>query len=103
MAKISKPGANPVVAALLTWLVLGTGHWLINGQQKKWIMILVATLIGSILCCLPGTVIAILSIIDAYKTAVKLKSGKEIDENEYSMPLLFKIVKIIHKDAVLVE
>jgi len=62
MAKISKPDANPVVAALLTWLLLGTGHWLINGQQKKWIMILVASLIGSVLCCLPGTVIAILSI-----------------------------------------
>jgi hypothetical protein len=103
MAKISKPDANPVVAALLTWLVLGTGHWLINGQQKKWIMILVASLIGSVLCCLPGLVIGILSIIDAYKTALKLKSGKEIDENEYSVPLLFKIVKILHKDAVLVE
>jgi len=103
MAKISKPDANPVVAALLTWLLLGTGHWLINGQQKKWIMILVASLIGSVLCCLPGTVIAILSIIDAYKTAVKLKAGKEIDENEYTVPLLFKIVKILHKEAVLVE
>src|SRR5438552_4195620 len=103
MAKISKPDANPVVAALLTWLLFGTGHWLINGQQKKWIMILVATLIGSILCCIPGIIIGISSIIDAYKTAVKLKSGKEIDENEYSFPLLFKIVKIIHKDAVLVE
>ncbi|HVT82445.1 MAG TPA: hypothetical protein VHM90_17520 [Phycisphaerae bacterium] len=103
MAKISKPDANPVVAALLTWLLLGTGHWLINGQQKKWIMILVATLIGSILCCLPGTVIAILSIIDAYKTAQKLKAGKEIDENEYTVPLLFKIVSKLHKEAVLVE
>jgi hypothetical protein len=103
MAKISKPDANPVIAAVLTWFVFGTGHWLINGQQKKWIMILVASLIGSILCCVPGVVIGILSILDAYKTAMKLKAGKEIDENEYTVPLLFKIVKIIHKDAVLVE
>jgi hypothetical protein len=103
MAKISKPDANPVVAALLTWLVFGLGHWLINGQQRKWIMILVATLVGMVLCCLPGIVISILSIIDSYQTAVKLKAGKEIDENEYSNALLFKIVKLIHKDAVLVE
>jgi hypothetical protein len=83
--------------------VFGTGHWLINGQQRKWIMILVTSLIGSILCCLPGIVIGVLSILDAYKTAQKLQSGKEIDENEYSVALLYKIVKFIHKDAVLVE
>lgn len=99
MAKISKPDANPIIAALLTWFVLGTGHWLINGQQRKWIMILVGSLVGSILCCLPGMVIGILSIIDAYKTAEKLKAGREIDENEYSMELLYKIMKYIHKDA----
>src|SRR4029079_11236630 len=99
---IQKPDANPIVAALLTWFVLGTGHWLINGQQRKWIMILVSSLIGSILCCLPGIVIGVLSIIDAYKTAEKLKSGKEIDENEYSVELLYKIVKFIHKDAIFV-
>ena len=102
MAKISKPDANPIIALLLTWFVFGTGHWLINGQQKKWIMILVASIIGSILCCLPGMVIGILSIIDAYKTAQKLQSGKEIDENEYSVELLYKIVKIIHKEAIFV-
>jgi hypothetical protein len=99
MAKISKPDANPILALVLTWFVLGTGHWLINGQQRKWIMILVGTLIGSVLCCVPGMVIGILSIIDAYKTAEKLKAGREIDENEYSMELLYKIMKYIHKDA----
>jgi len=103
MAKISKPGANPVLALILTWFVFGTGHWLINGQQKKWIMVLVASIIGSILCCLPGIIIGVCSIIDAYQTAVKLKSGKEIDENEYSFKPLYSIVKIIHKDAVFVE
>jgi TM2 domain-containing membrane protein YozV len=102
MAKISKPDANPVVSLLLTWFVFGLGHFVINGQKRKWIMILVAWLIGSILCCLPGTVIAILSITDSYKTAQKLQAGKEIDENEYSVELLYKIVKIIHKDAIFV-
>lgn len=103
MAKISKPDANPVVALLLTLFVFGLGHFIVNGQQKKWVMILVATIVGNILCCLPGLVIGILGAIDAYKTAGKLKAGKEIDEHEYSVPLLFKIMKMIHKDAVLVE
>ncbi len=96
---ISKPDANPVVAALLTWLVFGIGHMVINGQQRKWLFTLIATIIGSILCVLPGMVIGILSIIDAYKTAERLKSGEAIPENEYSMPLLFKVVSMIDKTA----
>ena len=103
MAKISKPDANPMVSALLTFFVFMLGHLVINGQQRKWLMILVAYLIGYVLCCVPGIVIWILSTIDAYKTAEKLKAGKEVDENEYSNALLFKVVKIIHKDAILVE
>ncbi len=99
MATISKPDANPVLAALLTWLVFGTGHFFINGQQRKWLFTLIAAIVGSILCLLPGVVISILSIIDAYKTAERLKGGEAIPENEYSMPLLFKIISMIDKTA----
>lgn len=99
MSTISKPDANPVLAAVLTWLVFGTGHFFINGQQRKWLFTLVATLVGSILCFLPGIVIAILSIIDAYKTAERLHAGEAIPENEYSMPLLFKVISMIDKTA----
>ena len=100
--KITKPDANPVVALLLTWFVFCIGHLVVNGQQRKWIMNLVVVLVGYILCCLPGVVIGILSVIDAYKTAEKLKAGKSIDENEYSVELLYKIVKIFDKQAVFV-
>jgi hypothetical protein len=96
---IQKPDANPILAAILTWFVLGTGHWLINGQQRKWLMILVTSLIGSILCCVPGIVVGVLSIIDAYKTAERLKNGETIGENEYTMPLLHKLVSYIDKTA----
>lgn len=44
---IRKPDANPIVAALLTWFVLGLGHLIINGQQRKWIFTLVAGLVDS--------------------------------------------------------
>jgi len=101
MAKISKPGANPMLAALLS-LILCLGHVVINGQQKKWLMILVCSFILGFTCC-GGILMLILSMMDAYKTAEKLKAGKEIDENEYSVKLLYTICKIIHKEAVLVE
>ncbi len=96
---IQKPDANPIAAALLTWLLLGSGHVLINGQQRKWLYTLGATFIGTLLCCLPGTVVAILSIIDAYQTAQRLQSGETIGENEYSQPMLFKVVSFLDKTA----
>ena len=99
MAKISKPDANPVVSALLTALVLNLGHYLINGQQRKWLFTLLAILIGSVLCCIPGWVVMILSIIDSYQTAQRLAAGESIDENEYTSPMLFKIVSYIDKTA----
>ena len=96
---ISKPDANPVVAALLTWLVFGIGHMVINGQQRKWLFTLIATFIGAILCILPGMIIGILSIIDAYQTAERLHAGEAIPENEYSMPMLYKIISMVDKTA----
>lgn len=99
MSTISKPDANPIAAALLTWFVLGIGHIVINGQTNKWIFTLVATFIGSILCVLPGIVVGILSVIDSYQTAERLKSGETIPENEYSNVMLYKICKILDKKA----
>ena len=95
---VNKPDANPVVAALVT-LFFSLGHYLINGQQRKFLMTLAASFIGTLLCCLPGTVISILSIIDAYQTAQRLQAGETIGENEYTQPLLFKIVSYIDKTA----
>ncbi len=97
--KIKKPDANPVVALLLTWFIFNLGHLIINGQQRKFIYTLVAIIVGSFLCVLPGVVLSVLSIIDAYQTAERLQKGEEIGENEYTFPLLFKIMKIVDKEA----
>lgn len=96
---ISKPDANPVLALVLTWFVFGLGHMIVNGQTNKWVWILVTSMVGSVLCCIPGFVVSILSIIDAYKTAERLKSGETIGQNEYSLPLLYKMCKILDKKA----
>ena len=102
MAKITKPDANPIIAALLSFLIPGLGDVVINGQQKKFLMILVCTIVLNITCC-GGLIMWILGIMEAYATATKLKAGKEIDENEYSVKLVYNICKIVHKEAVFVE
>lgn len=99
MTTISKPDANPIAAAILTWFVFGIGHIVINGQTNKWIWTIVVTFIGSFLCVLPGIVLAILSVVDSYKTAERLKAGESIPENEYSNTLLYKVCKIFDKKA----
>ena len=96
---ISKPDANPVLALVLTWFVFGLGHMIVNGQTNKWIWTLVMTMVGYVLCFIPGFLIGILSIIDAYQTAVRLKNGETIGQNEYSFPLLYKVCKILDKKA----
>jgi hypothetical protein len=96
---IRKPEANPIVALLLTWFVLGLGHLIVNGQQRKWLFTLIAAFIGSILCVLPGIIMGLLSVIEAYKTAQRLQAGEEIGDNEYSFKPLFSIIKIIDKTA----
>ena len=96
---ISKPDANPILALLLTWFVLGLGHLIVNGQQRKWLYTLLAGLIGSCACVLPGIVIGIFSIVDSYQTAERLKSGESIPENEYTFVPLFKVIRIIDKTA----
>ena len=99
MGKIKKPDANPVAALLLTAFVLGIGHIVINGQTNKWVFTLVATFIGSMLCVIPGILVTILSMIDAYQTAERLQKGEAIGENEYTNPMLYKICKILDKKA----
>jgi hypothetical protein len=95
---IHKPEANPVIAALLC-LVLNLGHFVINGQQRKWLFTLLAIFVGEFLCILPGLFIMVLSILDAYQTAERLQKGETIGENEYTFPLLFKIMSKIDKTA----
>lgn len=99
MNSISKPDANPIAAALLTWFIFGIGHVVINGQTNKWIFILLAQIIGFFLCVLPSILVGVLSIVDAYQTAERLKKGETIPEGEYSNVLLYKICKILDKKA----
>jgi hypothetical protein len=95
---ISKPEANPILALIMTLLLYNTGH-VYNGQLTKWTVTNLLLFVGTILCVLPGLFILVLSIIDTFQTADRLSKGESIPENEYSMPLLFTIAKVIDQSA----
>jgi hypothetical protein len=99
MGNVTKPDANPVVSLLLTLFVLGIGHVVINGQQRKWLFCLLATFLGIFACCIGATVISILSGIEAYQTAQRLQKGETIGENEYTFAPMFKVVSFLDKTA----
>jgi len=93
-----KPDANPALAALLS-VLFDLGHIVVNGQQRKWLVTTLLVHAGFVLCCVPGIVLRILSMIDAYQTAERLQAGESLSENEYTLPALFKIVKLVDATA----
>jgi hypothetical protein len=95
---IQKPDADPTLAAILA-VFFDLGHVIVNGQQRKWLFTTLIVHVGLILCCVPGIVLRVLSVIDAYQTAQRLQAGEAIPENEYTYPLLFKIVSMVDKTA----
>ena len=95
---IQKPEANPALAALLA-VVFDLGHVIVNGQQRKWVATTLLVHAGFLLCCVPGIVLRVLSVIDAYQTAERLQRGEALSDNEYTLPLLFKIVKAVDATA----
>ena len=99
MATLENKDVNPVVALIANLFLLIVGYVLI-GQTNKGLKVLLAWLIGSLLCCLPGVFIAILGLIDVYQVATAIQKGEKIDEHEYKNEMLYKIVKMLHKDAI---
>ena len=100
MAPLEKKNIHPVLAVFCNWLVLGILGYILIGQTNKSIYILISTLIGTVLCCVPGIVISVLALVDVYYVAAAVERGETVDENEYKVEFLYKMCKIIHKDAI---
>jgi TM2 domain-containing membrane protein YozV len=68
-------GKNPVIAAILSFFIPGLGQ-VYNGEGfLKGLIYLIATLIGYLLLVLPGLVIWLYGIYNAYSTAKKVNEG----------------------------
>ncbi|HXW00183.1 MAG TPA: hypothetical protein VEC93_17320 [Anaerolineae bacterium] len=78
----SDPPKNPIVALVLSLVLLGGAGQLYLGQQKKGIILMVVTLILSF-CFGLGVITWVLGIIDAYMMADKLQKGQTIGDMQW--------------------
>jgi TM2 domain-containing membrane protein YozV len=66
---------NPVLAAIASLLFSGLGQ-VYNGSFGKGLLIFFGTLIGSMFFLVPGLIVLVYGIYDAYTTAKKMNEGQ---------------------------
>ncbi|MDX1520052.1 MAG: NINE protein [Anaerolineae bacterium] len=77
----SDPPKNAVIAAILSFLLLGGVGQIYLGQTKKGIILIVATIVLS--CVGVGLILPILGAIDAYMMGEKLQKGEAIGDMQW--------------------
>ena len=95
MAQIPQEKAMNPILAILCWI-----SYFLMGQKDKGIKQFILSIIGYCCCYLPGLVITLSQLIDAWKCANAMKAGEPLDEHEYKFELLYKMSKWLHKDAI---
>jgi TM2 domain-containing membrane protein YozV len=60
---------NPIIAAVLSFFIPGLGQYLINKKAKKGVAFFFGTLIGYIFLIIPGVIVWLFNIYDAYMEA----------------------------------
>ena len=82
MIQPSSPPKDPIIAAVLSFFLLGGVGQLYLGQQKKGLIICVVTLV--LYCAFGiGAILNIVGAVDAYLIAEKLKKGQPVGEMEF--------------------
>jgi TM2 domain-containing membrane protein YozV len=66
---------NPILAAIASLLFSGLGQ-VYNGSFGKGLLIFFGTLIGSMIFLIPGLIVLVYGIYDAYTTAKKMNEGQ---------------------------
>jgi TM2 domain-containing membrane protein YozV len=84
MIQPSNPPKDPVIAAVLSLILLGGAGQLYLGQQRKGIILIVISIVA---WCLSigtlGWIVQIVGAYDAYVIGNKLKSGKAVGDMEF--------------------
>ncbi|NPE28593.1 zinc-ribbon domain-containing protein [Methanococcoides sp. SA1] len=90
-----KSPKDPVLAAVLSLLFSGLGQ-VYNGELKKGIGILVGVIVGWIFFLIPGLIICVYGVYDAYTTSKKMNSGEiALKKTHFSDYILFILVFLI--------
>lgn len=71
----TNPEKSPFIAALCSFIFVGLGQ-AYNGYIGRGFVILLGTFIGSLLFVIPGLIVAIYGIYDAYVTAKRMNAGE---------------------------
>ena len=74
-SSIVKREKNPVAAALLSFFFTGSGQ-VYNGQTGKGIGVLIGAVIGYFIFVIPGLLVILYGIYDAYTNAQKMNTGE---------------------------
>jgi TM2 domain-containing membrane protein YozV len=83
---------NPFFAATLSFLFAGLGQ-VYNGQLVKGFLVLFGTLIGCVVMLLPGLIVWLYGVYDAYSTARRMNAGTIVYvEMRWSTVILFLVV-----------
>ena len=77
----ANPPKDPIIALVLSLLLLGGTGQIYLGQTTKGIVLIAATAILS--CVGIGFIVWILGIIDAYQIATMLKNGQSVGEWQF--------------------
>ena len=77
----SNPPKDPIIAAVLSAIVLGGVGQLYLGQQKKGIILIVASVV--LWCIGMGWVVQLAGAYDAYVIGTKLKNGQPVGDMEF--------------------
>lgn len=89
---------SPGIAALLSFVFTGLGQ-VYNGDFKRGVLFLIGTLVGFLFFIIPGIIVWVYQIYDAYSTAKKMSAGeipfKEANTTEMILYIVLIIVAII--------
>jgi TM2 domain-containing membrane protein YozV len=96
-ALTAKKEKSPGIAAILSFIFAGSGQ-IYNGDMVKGILVLLGTLIGALIFLVPGVIVWIYGIYDAYTTSKKMNEGTI----PYRSPTLAHILLYIAAWIVLV-
>jgi len=88
-SQITKADANPILVFILNWFILGCVGYFMIGQKQKAIAAAVYTCVLYIIGI--GALIPIITAIDGYQVATKLKAGETLASDYCALEFLAKL------------